>query len=98
MLQVSVTWAAPAAQREIALALPEPASVQMAIDAARESVPEFAAIADGAVAVGVWGKVRARDYLLRNGDRVELYRALQADPKDARRAKAKRSAGKTTKM
>ena len=97
-MRVSVAWAGPVAQREIALELPEPASVQMAIDAARASVPEIAPVAANAVAVGVWGKVRARDYLLRDGDRVELYRALEADPKDARRANARRTAGKTKKM
>jgi putative ubiquitin-RnfH superfamily antitoxin RatB of RatAB toxin-antitoxin module len=97
-LRIQVAWAMPAAQREISLELPEPASLQMAIDAARASMPEFAQIAANAAAVGVWGKVRARDYLLRDGDRVELYRALQADPKDARRANARRSPGKTGKM
>ena len=97
-LRVQVAWAAPAAQREISLELPEPASVQMAIDAARALVPEIAPIAANAVAVGVWGKVRALDHSLRDGDRVELYRALQADPKDARRANARRSPGKTKKM
>ena len=35
--------------------------------------------------VGVWGQLRALDHVLRDGDRVELYRALLIDPKDARR-------------
>jgi uncharacterized protein len=37
---------------------------------------------------GVWGRVRPADYVLREADRVEFYRELTADPKDARRAKA----------
>lgn len=41
-------------------------------------------------AVGVWGKVQSRDTLLREGDRVEVYRALVADPKTARRRRAAR--------
>ena len=97
-LRVSVAWAAPDRQREISLELAEPASVRSAIDAACEAVPELAPIAASAAAVGVWGKVRSPDQLLRDGDRVELYRALQADPKDARRANAKRALGKTGKM
>jgi putative ubiquitin-RnfH superfamily antitoxin RatB of RatAB toxin-antitoxin module len=40
---------------------------------------------------GVWGRVRPAEYLLREGDRIELYAPLKADPKDARRAKADRS-------
>jgi uncharacterized protein len=38
-------------------------------------------------AVGVWGRVKSSDYVLRADDRVEIYRPLEVDPKDARRAK-----------
>jgi hypothetical protein len=34
---------------------------------------------------GVWGRVRVASTPLRDGDRVELYRALTVDPKEARR-------------
>lgn len=37
------------------------------------------------LAWGVWGRVRPLSHFLREGDRVELYRALKADPKEARR-------------
>ena len=36
-------------------------------------------------AVGIWGRIRALDTPLRDGDRVEIYRPLQVDPKEARR-------------
>jgi putative ubiquitin-RnfH superfamily antitoxin RatB of RatAB toxin-antitoxin module len=35
--------------------------------------------------VGVWGRLCPVDQPLRDGDRVELYRGLQVDPKEARR-------------
>ena len=35
--------------------------------------------------LGIWGRVRPADTPLRDGDRVELYRALTVDPKEARR-------------
>ena len=35
--------------------------------------------------VGVWGKWRALDERLRVADRVEIYRPLSVDPKEARR-------------
>jgi len=35
--------------------------------------------------VGVFGKKKPPETLLREGDRVEIYRPLLADPKDARR-------------
>lgn len=34
---------------------------------------------------GVWGRKAAPDTVLRDGDRVELYRDLRVDPKVARR-------------
>jgi hypothetical protein len=38
----------------------------------------------------VYGVRVARDASLSNGDRVEIYRPLQADPKDLRRRRATR--------
>jgi uncharacterized protein len=35
--------------------------------------------------VGVWGRARQLDDGLHDGDRVELYRPLRVDPKEARR-------------
>lgn len=35
--------------------------------------------------VGVWGRKSGLDTVLREGDRVEIYRPLQVDPKLARR-------------
>ena len=58
--------------------------------------------------LGVWGRVKALDTVLRERDRIEVYRALTVDPKEARRqryrAKGERIvsrhrplAGKTTR-
>ena len=44
----------------------------------------------GQVRVGVWNHACESDRLLRDGDRVELYRALTVDPKEARRLRYKR--------
>lgn len=41
--------------------------------------------------VGIFGKGVDLDSRLRDGDRVEIYRLLVADPKDARRRRVKRS-------
>ncbi|MBL0731193.1 RnfH family protein [Piscinibacter sp. HJYY11] len=37
------------------------------------------------LSVGVWGALRALDHPLRDRDRVEVYRPLKVDPKEARR-------------
>jgi putative ubiquitin-RnfH superfamily antitoxin RatB of RatAB toxin-antitoxin module len=40
--------------------------------------------------IGLWGRVQPLDRQLRNGDRVELCRALTVDPKEARRLRYRR--------
>ncbi len=39
--------------------------------------------------VGVWGRVQSLDTALQAGDRVEVYRPLTVDPKEARRQRYK---------
>lgn len=46
--------------------------------------------ADEAASVGIWGRVCTLDAPLREGDRVEVYRPLTVDPKEARRLRYKR--------
>ncbi|QHS09421.1 RnfH family protein [Sinimarinibacterium sp. NLF-5-8] len=38
--------------------------------------------------VGIWGRRATLETLLRDGDRVEIYRPLQVDPKTMRRQRA----------
>jgi putative ubiquitin-RnfH superfamily antitoxin RatB of RatAB toxin-antitoxin module len=45
--------------------------------------------------VGVFGKLKKPDTVLREGDRVEIYRPLIADPKQVRKQRA--AQGKKTK-
>jgi putative ubiquitin-RnfH superfamily antitoxin RatB of RatAB toxin-antitoxin module len=42
---------------------------------------------------GIWGRKRPADTVLRERDRVEVYRALTVDPKEARRLRYKRHRG-----
>lgn len=44
--------------------------------------------------LGVFGKLVKPDQPLRDGDRVEVYRPLIADPKEVRRQRAKQKKGK----
>jgi putative ubiquitin-RnfH superfamily antitoxin RatB of RatAB toxin-antitoxin module len=72
----------------IPLDLPQGASVAAALDAARvrERFPEMDW---SGVTYGLWSRPCAVDRLLRDGDRVEIYRPLAADPKDQRRSRAR---------
>lgn len=45
---------------------------------------------------GVWGRKLAPDHVLRDADRVELYRMLKVDPKVARRERFSRQGARTT--
>lgn len=40
--------------------------------------------------VGIWGRRQALDHLVRARDRLEVYRPLQCDPKEARRLRYRR--------
>lgn len=52
-------------------------------------------VAEG-LRVGIWGKLRPPETLLRARDRIELYRPLTVDPKEARRLRYKRNKAATT--
>lgn len=68
-----------------ALDLPSGCTVAQALAAAGwPQVPDRPHIA----ALGIHGQVVDCDHVLRDGDRIELYRPLQADPKTSRRARA----------
>ncbi len=45
--------------------------------------------------LGVWGKLKPLDQVLRDGDRVEVYRPLQVDPKEARRRRQRATCSPT---
>ena len=84
LLHVSVVRATPSRQVVRELALPRGATVADAIRAG--GFQETAGQAG--VAVGVFGRVVDAATPLRDGDRVEIYRALKIDPKEARRRRA----------
>ena len=69
---------------EIALDLPEPCSVAVAL---RESglLTRFPDIDSPDLPVGIWGRPASLQQVLREHDRVEVYRPLRVDPKVARR-------------
>jgi len=45
--------------------------------------------------VGVFSQPRQLDDVVQEGDRIEIYRPLQMDPKEARRRRAERKSGTT---
>ena len=60
--------------------------------AASGLLEEFPELRQGFAGVGVFAEAVSPDHPLAEGDRVEIYRALQADPKETRRRRAARRA------
>ncbi len=86
-IRVEVAYALPERQKIIALQV-NPGTT--AIEAVRQSgIAEFFVGLDAESApLGVFAHAVERDHVLRDGDRVEIYRALVADPKESRKARA----------
>ena len=83
-LQVEVAAGLPERQLVIALTLPEGATVADALAAAAlpSRLPDLELDLER---IGIFGRVCRADRLLVDGDRVEVYRPLKADPKEVRR-------------
>jgi putative ubiquitin-RnfH superfamily antitoxin RatB of RatAB toxin-antitoxin module len=90
LMHVEVVYALPERQVVIALEVEEGTTAVLAIERSGilQQFPGANPRRDG---VGVFGRLVAPDTLLREGDRVEIYRPLIADAKAARRERAKLS-------
>ena len=55
---------------------------------------ELPAVQEADLRTGIWGKLRPGETVLRENDRIELYRPLVADPKESRRRRAKEKPAK----
>ena len=82
------------------LRLPAGSTVAQAIAAAQwHTHPEVQALLagqpDAVLTCGIWGKKTTLDHVLRDHDRVELYRPLQVDPKLARRERFGKQGART---
>jgi putative ubiquitin-RnfH superfamily antitoxin RatB of RatAB toxin-antitoxin module len=86
-ISIEIVYALPGHQVLRRLSLPAGSSI---IDAIRASslLAEFPKI--DLSRVGIHGRLAQPDARLRDGDRVEIYRPLQGDPKDVRRKRAQR--------
>lgn len=91
LIQVEVAYALPEQQAVMRVDVPEGATVDEVI---RRSgvLARFPEIDLAVNKVGIYARLVALDTPINAGDRVEIYRPLQADPKAARRAKAARDA------
>lgn len=89
-LRVEVLYCpAPGVADRVVLRLAEGSILQEAVDAS--GLCQRHALDASTLKVGIWGRAQPLQTLLRDQDRVELYRPLLVDPKEARRLRYKRS-------
>jgi putative ubiquitin-RnfH superfamily antitoxin RatB of RatAB toxin-antitoxin module len=91
-LRIEVVYALPDRQVLRRVSLPEGSTVGEAVRASGFT-SEFPEI--DLERLGIFGESVSEETVLRDRDRVELYRPLRADPKDGRRARAARKRAKS---
>ena len=86
-IEIEVVYALPHEQNLIRLQLPAGTTVEAAIrqSGLLEKHPEIDLAKNK---LGIFGKLTKPDAVLRDKDRVEIYRPLIADPKEIRRQRA----------
>jgi len=86
-IRIEIVYALPSRQELIELKLPAGSSVQQAIDASG-LLARYPEIDLAKTKIGIYGKLAKLDSVLREKDRVEIYRPLIADPKEVRKQRA----------
>ena len=88
-----VIYATRERQYQWSVELPLAASIAQALEAARAACPGTAAgaaIPWDSAPLGIFGEPRRRTDQFADGDRIELYRPLQRDPRERRRERVQR--------
>lgn len=88
-IRVEVVYAKPDRQYLIEVEVEQGCTIESAIHQSK-ILMEFPEIDLTKQKVGVFSKPRQLSDLIQQGERIEIYRQLMIDPKEARRAKAKK--------
>lgn len=87
MIHIEVAYATPDKQVLLGLSVPQGTTVAEGIE--RSNIQdEFPELKMDLKEVGIFSRKVPLDYVLNEGDRVEIYRPLIVDPKEARRLRA----------
>jgi len=90
-IQVEVVYALPEKQYLRTVTVPEGSTIEQAVIAS--GLPELRRDINLAEnKVGIYSRAAKLQDIVQDGDRVEIYRPLLADPKELRRQRAERSA------
>jgi len=86
-ISVEVVYALPQRQELVRLKLSSGSTVNQALEASG-LLQRYPEIDPAKNKLGIFGKLTKPDAVLRDRDRVEIYRALIADPKEVRKKRA----------
>ena len=90
LLRIEVAYSpGPGQVDTVQLRLPEGTRLLQAVQAS--GLCERHGLEANQLRTGMWGRLHPTDALLRDLDRVEIYRPLKVDPKEARRLRYKRA-------
>lgn len=88
MINVEIIYATPTQQWKQTITLTDRSTVEQAIRASK-LLDDFPDIELSLTPIGIFSKKVSLSSLLKSGDRIEIYRPLKLDPKQARRVRAK---------
>ncbi|GAB0109673.1 RnfH family protein [Pseudoalteromonas distincta] len=90
MINIEVVFALPTTATSLSIEVPQGTTAEQGViqSGIIEKCPE---IDPTALTLGVWNRTVKANYELKEGDRIEIYRPLIADPKDARRKRAEKA-------
>lgn len=86
-ITVELVYITPAKQNILTMNMPKGSNIEQAIKRSG-LLKQFPEIDLSVNKVGIFSKLQSLDAMLTMGDRIEIYRPLLADPKEARRRRA----------
>ena len=87
-ISVEVAYALPEKQRIVKLDVTPGTTALEAVTLSKLDEVFDELVVGSDLKIGVWGKAATADRVLAAGERVEIYRPLLVDPKEARKARA----------
>lgn len=90
LIEIEVAYAKPEEQVIITVKVPQGTTIAQAVGLSG-LLPRFPEISGPELKLGVFGVVCKPEQIVKQGDRVEIYRPLIHDPKESRRQRALKS-------
>lgn len=93
---IEIAYALPDRQRIVRLEFVDGITAGEAVRAARLA-DEFPELSIRQLPIGIYGEIVPQDRVLQPGDRVEIYRELRMDPREARRQRAAQQSSRSVR-